>query len=830
MLQQLILLAVVGLLPGLTIFRLPWWERDRRAALAAEERWFWYVVLSVAVTLSAGLALAAADRYTFQRLLAADVGVAAAAALAARGRLRLAGARRPGLGALLPLALVALGLWRFEPAAEYVMGGKDPGVYVSEGVQIAQRGGLVVRDETVAAVPDFARDLFHPSHERPNQEYYGLRFMGFFIKDPERGTVVGQFPHLYPVSIAVGYGIDGLTGVRRTSVFWAALGLLAVYFAAARVAGRAAAAAAAGLLALHVIQVWWAKTPNADMVMQPLLFATFLAGARAHVDEDRFFAPVAGVLLGLLLFLRFDAVIAVGGVFGGLAFGAFAGQRLRAGFVAPVAGAAVCALLYYAGPMRAYMETPILFLGRLPWWQYALLAAAAGTALAAWSVLPRLEGLRSRVVRWTPAVIAGGAIAAALYAMYLREPGGKLADYDAYALRTFVLFYLTVPGLFAALLGYALMMRRAFWRDPALFVTATAFTAFLFYKIRIVPEHLWMTRRFVPVILPAALIWIGAAACSGLGAGRWPLRVVRGAIGAVFLSLLGLHFARASAPLSGHVEFAGLIPALERFAGTIGADDLLIVEPRDAGGDLHVTAPPLAYIYARSVLVLNTPRPPKETFALFLDWARTRYARVLFAGEAGTDLVSSRYGTVWLSGTRIEVPEYATTPWHRYPRGTHTRRFDFNLYELTPGAPRGAGPFDLDVGVRDDLHVVRFHGKERNGERTFRWTQARSYVSVRVDADAREIVIWAGNGGRPTGVPAAEVAVQLDGAPLGTVRVGESVEPHVVSIPPGVAARASARGEPAELVLTTPTWNPRDVLGTADDRQLGVLVDRVAVR
>ena len=55
--------------------------------------------------------------------------------------------------------------------------------------------------------------------------------MGFFIKDPDAGAVVGQFPHLFPASIAIGYGLDGLTGARRTVGVWAILGMLAVYFA-----------------------------------------------------------------------------------------------------------------------------------------------------------------------------------------------------------------------------------------------------------------------------------------------------------------------------------------------------------------------------------------------------------------------------------------------------------------------------------------------------------------------------------------------------------------------------------------------------------------------
>ena len=75
------------------------------------------------------------------------------------------------------------------------MGGKDPGTYMSEGIQIAQRGSLVTVDSTVSSIPSALRDLFVPSHHVASS--YGLRFMGFFVLDPETGSVLGQFPHFF---------------------------------------------------------------------------------------------------------------------------------------------------------------------------------------------------------------------------------------------------------------------------------------------------------------------------------------------------------------------------------------------------------------------------------------------------------------------------------------------------------------------------------------------------------------------------------------------------------------------------------------------------------
>ncbi len=829
LLRQALELAIVAWLPGAVIFRAPWLDRGRRAALDAEERLFWAMVLSAAVTLSVVLGLAAAHRYSFERLLWADAAITAIVAIAARGRLSLGAASpRAGLTAVVPLALVVAGLSQFFPSSEYVIGGKDPGTYVNEGVQIAQRGSLVTRDPVVAAVPPFARDLFFPSHQR--QDYYGIRFMGFFIKDPGTGTVVGQFPHLFPASIAVGYGIDGLNGARRTVGAWAILGVLAVYFTGARLAGRTTAAAAAALLTVHVIEVWFARYPNAEVVMQALLFAALLANARAHVDRDPFFAPVAGGLLGLLLFLRFDAVLGIAGVAGGLALSAFNGQRPRASFLWVFAGVTALAGVYLLGPMRAYADLPIVFISHLPWWQYVLLALTAlGAAGGLWAAA-RYSPVSIQVLRWTPGVLTVVLAALAMYALIFRHPGGRLAAHDAYALRTFTNLYLTLPALIAALVGVGLIARRAFWRDPSLFVTVAVFSCFFFFKIRIVTDHFWMTRRFLPVILPGALLFASAAALSGRRAGWSGTWAMRSLVGVVFVALLAAHYARASRPLADHVEYAGLIPKLEQLAGTIADDDLVIAESRDAGSDVHVLALPLANIYARQVLLLNSPRPDKPAFAAFLEWARTRYRRVLFIGSGGTDLLSHRYGVEALASERFQVPEY-DSPLDTYPRFVRAKEFDYGIYAFTPPAPQAEGGFGLDVGLRDDLHVLRFYAKEQAAGRTIRWTRATSYVAVTtLRASARQVTLVMNNGGRPAGAGLATVGVYLQNQPLGEVTVGDGFAPYTLPIPATVAMRAAASGDPVELRLVSAVWNPSRIIGSPDDRDLGVMVDRVAVQ
>jgi len=600
-----------------------------------------------------------------------------------------------------------------------------------------------------------------------------------------------------------------------------------VYFAGARLLGKPAAAAGAVLLALNVVEVWFARYPNAELVMQALLFAALLANARAHVDGDGFFAPVAGALLGLLLFLRIDATIAVAGVLAGLAAGFVAGQRPRWTFWPPLVVAAALCIWYLLGPMRAYFELPRVFLSYLVWWQYAAIALGIAFAIGVVVAAARNAAVSRFVVSWLPTALAVVVVVLAAYTLYLRMPGGKLAAYDAWALRTFASYYVTLPAVIAALVGYVLVARALFWRDPAFLVAFTGFALFFFYKIRIVPVHFWMARRFLPVILPGTLLLAAAAALTGVRGRLVFTRAIRAPIGIVFLALLAVTYARVSKPVVEHVEYAGIIPKLEQLAGRINDGDLLVVESRDAS-DVHVLALPLAYIYAKPVLVLASAAPDKGTFAAFLDWARTKYQRVLFMGGGGTDLLSSHWDVEPVASDRFQVPEYETTN-DRFPRFARQKEFDYSIYAFTP--PRDERSFDLDVGVNDDLNVVRFNAKEMTEGRTFRWSEDQSFFIVnRVDTHDRTIALVMSNGGRPASAPPPNVTLSIGDRTLGSVTVANGFTEYDFAIPSELAATLAARGEPVRVTLRTTSWNPLRTLGTPDDRELGVMVDRVAVR
>src|SRR5688500_15918161 len=95
--MTLLELVVIGWLPGAILFRLPYARREVRAAIPAEERAFWAVLLSLATSLAVVMGLAYIHRYSVERLLVADLLIAAGLAALARFDLKLGPtAPRPG--------------------------------------------------------------------------------------------------------------------------------------------------------------------------------------------------------------------------------------------------------------------------------------------------------------------------------------------------------------------------------------------------------------------------------------------------------------------------------------------------------------------------------------------------------------------------------------------------------------------------------------------------------------------------------------------------------------------------------------------------------------
>ena len=121
------------------------------------------------------------------------------------------------------------------------------------------------------------------------------------------------------------------------------------------------------------------------------------------------------------------------------------------------------------------------------------------------------------------------------------------------------------------------------------------------------------------------------------------------------------------------------------------------------------------------------------------------------------------------------------------PSRHRRKEFDYGIYALTLGQQTN-GPFTLDIGDRDDLHVVRFHAKESTEGLMIRWTQDASEISVTgMTGSEREVVLTMSDGGRPAGATAARVEVLFNGTRLGTAEVIAGFHDYRFTVPAALA-------------------------------------------
>ena len=799
--------------------------RPRRSAL------FWAVVLSVAIV---------ARRSSLALARAASLQLRAAAHRRSADRRRRSPWRRAstcgsaegaaaGLAALIPLVLALLGAWRFFPPSEYIIGGKDPGRLHQRGDpdRAARRARRSAIRSSPRCRPSRATCSFPYRTRTAHRLLQRPRSWGSSSWTPTTGAVVGQFPHLFPASIAIGYGLDGLTGARR------AVGVLGDPRRCSRSISRARGcsagpppAAAAALLALNVIQVWFARYPNAEIVMQALLFAALLANARAHVDGDPFFAPVAGALLGLLLFLRFDAVLGDRRASSRrLALGVFAGQRPRALDLLwrRSRPAAHWPRGYLLGPMRAYAQLPIVFLANLPSWQYACCARRrrrAGDCRAG----DRLARAPRRSSRHASLAPSRSALVVACWPRLrlVLPPARRQARPTTTPTRCGRSPTSTSRCRRCSRRSSATRSSRAglFWRDPALFLTARGVLAVLLLqdpdRARAlldgapVPAGDPARRRCCSSLPRRSPACAAAARDARRSAARVGDRVPRAA--------RRRSTSRAAQPLLAHTSSTRASSRGSRSSPDRSATTTCSSSNRGTRAPTCTcSALPLAYIYARNVLVLSTRAPDKATFAAFLDWARTQLPpRAVPRRRRHRPAVARGTRRRRSASERFQVPEYES-PSNAYPRGRASRRSSTTA--STRSAPPGRGrPAAVRPRRRHQRRPARpplpRQGADARDGRSAGRGERRMISVTAIAGERTELALWMDDGGRPAAAPPADVTV-LPRRPACSAR-----------------SRVSGRRLPGLHPSPIPTgrWRPRAADSQRAGRSSGCAHDRPGIR
>ncbi len=797
----------------------------------------------------------------------------------------LNGAAPGALQAAAAIIVIAVCAAVFFPPYETFIWGSDSTVYLGLGAEIARNNGYELDDPLLAEMSVSTRaEVFRNPVARDAGGTYVRLPGGFTIPDIEEPVVVAGFSPVFPAILAVVTDLGGARAMPWIAPAFATLSMLALFFAGLRTGGVVAGLGAVALAAVSLPQLWFARFPMPEIVAELFVVSALLALAIALATDEPLPAALAGGFLGIAALGKFEllaiATITQTAYIGGrlLWTGRWPTRAylwMTGSFALIVVHAALHYLMlpsHYALFLRREISSS--YAGRaieaLGWRPVVVLAVSIAIALVI--LLSRGGGIRANLANprfWG----AGATLTVAAY--FLRDAGASARLTNAAGLRaglaqTLAWLQWYLPWPVAATLAamttaaaagawlrrrrpnsgasaaaqkpdQALRSRAPSGRDEGANAVPTletlAFTAVLvlvaclhLYRSPDTNEHIWTTRRFVPVVIPGLALLTATMTVMVLRqlSGR------RGVLAAgIVLVALTAIVANPSTAVIGQPLWQGSFEAAGDLAQLLPPDSVVLMSVDLAGTHLATT---LNYVHAARTIVLPSAIPtPTLLGELIGSWLQRGRPVFLITGDEGTSFYAPRLSLVEVDRRALSVPILERT-YDRPPRRIIREQVPLTISRLGP-RPQPRSTIDIGNAAEDTFfHIFGFHGSEtdpRAADATFRWTTGTARMWIPPVSAVRLTLA----GARPAGLPPARLSVSVDGALLlSNVEIADAPAEILLELPadadsspPASERSVTAPGPqpPRLLVVTSTTFHPHQVSESTDVRQLGVKLYRV---
>ena len=595
------------------------------------------VLVSVTVSGFIGLALAQAGVYSlFNMLLSIVLLLAFFVALSPERLKRGFLLPRTGKIRLTHIFIVLILITSatlFSKPFEWILGGRDPGVYVNAGVMIARTGSLVFHDRFLAEMDDsLFHELYPVDDQFPVHPYKGTpiyqQFPGFYITDKDTGELMPQFLHLWMIWIAIFYSILGLKLSLYVTPFFALLSVLSVYLFTKDLFDGKTALIASLLLSLNYAEIWYARYPTAEIFTQFLFFSGLYLFNLAVKHREKMFSLIAALALGQTFLARVDMILIVFPLAFYYLFFLFKHRKFSSvekWFIFPFLLVLTYALLHWR--IFAPFYTAYFFQGF-----EVLIAGVAVFSFILITFLVLYTDTPRRIMKrigWNKEKLKVFSslflILICVYSYYLRPAGDITSDsYNFVKLG----WYLPGIGLALAIIGLVLIINLREDSGVMLFVCMLLlFATFFIYASQISPDHPWWVRRFVPVVIPSLII-VSSFFLVWLSRIRYKIAYKNSffLLSAMLLFLLVAGNVGMTRVLFDYVEYQGSIYTVNEFAGKIGDGAVVFI-----GGNriLNETfAVPLYYLYGKNINPVANFSEPGLVDRILSDYGKEKVALI----------------------------------------------------------------------------------------------------------------------------------------------------------------------------------------------------------
>ena len=817
-----------------------------------------FTILFVSILISGWIALLLAELGAFS-LVAVGLGDIIVTAVMLMARRRALQWPWPPIqitawGVAVSLLLGAAAVLFFRPN-EYILGGRDHGVYVNTGVTIARTGGILLTDPLLSSLPVDQRlglivqQAMPPDTQIPSAWHEGIVAPGYYVYHLDSPVIQPHGFHLYPTWFAIADTVGTvLSSLWVTSAF-AWLGLLAFILVARRTFGSSVALLGAALLTINLAQLWYARTPSAEVMVQCLFWAGAWAWVRAIQTEDPVFGLLGGLAWGQIHLAKIDYVTLplMFGIWliwawwsgryrryhtvGLIAYMVMTVHALLHGllistsyFFSTIMGFMRPAIAQRIAEIAAQSATPLdLTLNLISHNVIVIVAALIVSALIGLG-LRRIKGrgaaiwARLTAHRWfwpTPAVAIIALSAYAYFAHQSFDPARGIGTYVQLS------WYLGLLTLALGVVGFA---RRLGQSDEAqglllwgLFGSSMIYLAGGSFTY---PDHFWAMRRFVPVLVPG-LVLLAADAVVSLLPRRWsdwqqaliPLALIGGMLLAVW---------EATGPFINFSENRGVYDRLSGLAGAFEPDDILLFD-RDAAGAQVGT--PLQMIFGRQVGFVDANASSDTAWPSILDRWQAEGRSVYYLSSAPNPIDLPGYSEEYQRTAVVARPSAEQSVAFR-PTRTGEVADTFDIYKIAPRPATSDRTVTLDLGTEEAQRAATgvYFDPPVPGLSTTEWTTGQAEFLYQMTDRPRQILLRLGN--IPSTVNVTDVEVLANGTSLGHLSVTpERMAVYSVPFPEDFPVPTGTLA----IELRMKPWNPRALGLSTDSRDLGVLVDWIKV-